>query len=158
MKHEIQRASSVANVEFTHNKISVNEDAEMAIQAPLQTWALVAVTSDLSLSQLATLWSGKPLQEAILGGDLQQMCDSSDRWTLNSICLKSIPRKWSKAELKNVCRKKNVPCAEGGWGGQERGRKGGREGGWEGGENGRREGGKGERKRRRKTKLSKSPA
>jgi hypothetical protein len=37
MKHEIQRASSVANVEFTHNKISVNEDAEMAIQAPLQT-------------------------------------------------------------------------------------------------------------------------
>lgn len=34
VKHEIQRASSLANVEFTHNKISVSEDAEMATPGP----------------------------------------------------------------------------------------------------------------------------
>lgn len=110
MKDLVQRASSVANVELTHNKISVNEDAEMAfgahLRSILQTRALAVVASDLSHTAGHTVkW------QTSVGGHLLQMREDSECWDSELHLLEIHPKKMIESCAQRYVQK-NVPCAE----------------------------------------------
>lgn len=110
MKNEVQRANSVANVGLTHNEIGVNEDAEVALwghpRSSLQTRGCglglphTAGQTVKSRRQFAQMWRSR-----LSDSELQLLrCEDPDCWTLSSICLKFIPRKWSEAMFQDVCK------------------------------------------------------
>lgn len=69
-----------------------------------------AVASDLSHTAGQTVKSRRQFAQTwrsrLLDSELQLLrCEDPDCWTLSSICLKFIPRKWSEAMFQDVCKK-----------------------------------------------------